>query len=81
MKTDPKKTKKPTGSDEDKGRSELGLTGFIGLVLLAGALFNVPAILKVPRTKEDIIMLSVVLTMALGGGILLFFSTKNKKDS
>ena len=80
MKTDPKKTKKQTGSDEDKGRSQLGLTGFIGLVLLAGALFNIPAILKVPRTKEDIIMLSVVLTMALGGGILIFFST-NKKDS
>ena len=76
MKTDPKKTKKPTGSDEDKSRSDLGVTGFIGLVLLAGALFNVPAILKVPLTKEDIIMLSVVLTMALGGGILLFFRTK-----
>ena len=76
MKTEPKKTNEPTGSEDKKDDANIGITGFIGVVLLAGALFNVPAILKIPRTREDIIMLAVVLTMALGGPILLFWPRK-----
>ena len=51
----------------------------LGIVLLAGALFNVPAILKTPETTADKMMLVIVLTMALGGVILLVSGLKNKK--
>ena len=78
MKTEPKKkTQTQTGSDQPENESErLGFPGLLGIVLIAGALYNVPAILKVPRTKEEQMMLVIVLTMALGGAILLIFGRK-----
>ncbi len=71
MKTDSKKTKTPNGSDPQEEPGRIGARGFIGVVLLAAALFNVPSILKVPETTADKMMLIIVLTMALGGIILL----------
>ena len=57
-----------TGTEERPG---IGIAGFLGIVLLAGALFNVPAILKTPETTADRMMLVIVLVMALGGAVLL----------
>lgn len=72
--------KKPTErvpeEDEKKEQPSLGITGMAGIVLLAGALFNVPAILKVPETTADKMMLVIVLAMAAGGAILLLGSRK-----
>ncbi len=77
MKTEPKKkTKTPTGSEENNDSRELGITGFAGIVLLAGALFNIPAILKTPETTADKMMLVIVLAMGIGGAILLIFGRK-----
>ena len=77
MKTEAeKKTKKPTGSEPEDEPKTLGFTGLLGIVLLMGALYNVPAILKVPHTTEEQMMLIIVITMAFGGAILLFFSTR-----
>lgn len=77
MKTEPKKkAKTPTGSEENNDTRELSVTGFVGIVLLAGALFNIPAILKPPETTADKMMLVIVLAMALGGAILLIFGRK-----
>lgn len=71
-----KKKRTPAASPEPEKpgaeeRPGIGITGFLGIVLLAGALFNVPAILKVPETDADRMMLVIVLAMALGGAILL----------
>lgn len=68
------KKKQKTSDPDTQGEPEqpgLGLTGFLGIVLLAGALFNVPAILKKPETTADQMMLVIVLAMALGGAVLL----------
>lgn len=77
MKTEPKKkTQTPTGSEKQDDSREIGITGFVGIVLLAGALFNIPAILKTPETTADKMMLVIVLAMALGGVVLLLFGRK-----
>ncbi|MBQ6521183.1 MAG: hypothetical protein IJI14_20945 [Anaerolineaceae bacterium] len=77
MKTEPKKkTQTPTGSEKQDDSREIGITGFVGIVLLAGALFNIPAILKTPETTADKMMLAIVLAMALGGAVLLLFGRK-----
>lgn len=77
MKTEPKKkTQTPTGSEKQDDSREIGITGFVGIVLLAGALFNIPAILKTPETTADKMMLVIVLAMALGGAVLLLFGRK-----
>ena len=78
MKTEPKKkTQTQTGSEQPENEPEkLGFPGLLGIVLIVGALYNVPAILKVPRTKEEQMMLVIVLTMALGGPILLIFGRR-----
>ena len=74
QKPDKSKEKTPqTGQEPEKGETTLGFTGLLGIVLLAGALFNIPTILKVPETTEDKMMLVIILTMALGGAILLIF--------
>ena len=80
MKTEPKKkTQTQTGSERPENKPEkLGFPGLLGIVLIAAALYNVPAILKVPRTKEEQMMLVIVLTMALGGAILLIFGRKRQ---
>ena len=67
-----KKTAKPQNGSDDRQQPEgPGISGFLGIVLLAGALFNLPAIMKVPETTADKMMLVIVLAMAAGGGILL----------
>ena len=65
-----------TEMNEKKPEQSLGFTGFLGIVLLAGALFNVPAILKTPETTADKMMLVIVLAMAFGGAVLLFFRNR-----
>ncbi len=75
------KNKKPSGQpdeDEKRGGESLGVTGMAGIVLLAAALFNVPAILKIPETTADKMMLVIILAMAAGGAILLHGSTRKK---
>ena len=66
----------PSASEPDNEETSLGWRGYVGLVLLAGALFNVPAILKVPATTEDWMLLIIVLCMGIGGAILLKFGIK-----
>ena len=56
----------------------LGWKGVLGVSLIAGALFNIPQILKKPETTADWMMLVIILTMLLGGAILLFFRFKEK---
>lgn len=69
---------KPDGKEPEEKKQEttLGFTGLLGVVLLAGALFNIPAILKVPETDADKMMLVIVLAMALGGVVLIIFRKK-----
>ncbi len=57
--------------EEEQDRPALGFTGFLGIVLVAGALFNFPNIMKIPETTADKMMLVIVLVMLLGGVILL----------
>ncbi len=71
---DSRKHKDPSGqvpeADEEK-RPAPGFSEYLGIVLLAAALFNVPAILKRPETTADMMMLVIVLVMAFGGAVLL----------
>ena len=50
---EPKEKPSQSTQEPEKGETTLGFTGLLGIVLLAGALFNVPAIMKVPVTTED----------------------------
>ena len=75
MDRDPKKTQATdTGRNDEPEKG--GCTVYLGIVLLAGALFNVPAILKTPETTADKMMLVIVLVMAAGGAILLLAGRK-----
>ena len=56
---------------EETEEKKPGFNVFLGVVLLAGALFNVPAIMKVPETTADKMMLVIVIVMLIGGVILL----------
>ena len=58
-------------SETDKGPSSPGFSEYLGIILLAAALFNVPAILKTPETTADKMMLVIVIAMAFGGAVLL----------
>ena len=69
-------TKPPNGSENGPEGGNPGPAVFIGIVLLAAALFNVPAIMKVPGTTADKMMLVIVLAMAAGGAILLLAGRK-----
>ena len=72
-----KKTEtQPAGSENGRKEEAPGFSVILGVVLLAGALFNVPSILKTPETTADKMMLVIVLAMALGGAVLLFFRKK-----
>lgn len=74
-----KKTTKPqNGSDDGPSRETPGPAVFIGVVLLAAALFNIPSILKAPETTADKMMLVTVIAMAAGGLILLIFGRKKE---
>ena len=55
----------------EKKEDSLGFAGYLGIVLLAGGLFNLPNIMKVPETTADKMMLVIVITMMAGGAILL----------
>ena len=68
---DQKKSKSVPQQEPEEETPQLGLRAFFGIGLVAGALFNVPSILKVPQTKEDIIYLVTVLVMGLAGALLL----------
>ena len=57
-------------ADEEKTSSP-GFSEYLGIILLAAALFNVPAILKTPETTADKMMLVIVIVMAFGGAVLL----------
>ena len=65
----------PQQEPEEEETQQLGLRAFFGIALVAGALFNVPSILKVPQTKEDVIFLVIVLVMGLAGALLLLLPT------
>lgn len=58
----------------------LGLRGFLGVVLVAGALFNVPQLLKKPETDADWMMLIFVAAMLLAGLLLLFLPRKEHEE-
>ena len=71
---DSRKDKNPSGPvpEENKGEpSSPGFSEYLGIILLAAALFNVPAILKTPETTADKMMLVIVIMMAFGGAVLL----------
>ena len=57
-------------ADQEKKASP-GFSEYLGIILLAAALFNVPAILKTPETTADKMMLVIVIAMAFGGAVLL----------
>ena len=68
--------KPQNGSDPEQGPERPGIGTFIGIVLLAAAIFNLPAVMKVPETTADKMMLVIVLTMAAGGALLLLAGKK-----
>lgn len=71
---DDRKDKNTSGPipEENKGESSSpGFSEYLGIILLAAALFNVPAILKIPETTADKMMLVIVIVMAFGGAVLL----------
>ena len=72
-----KKDRMPT-REEYRQASFLGVKGVLGVSLLAGALFNIPEILKKPETGADRMMLAVITAMALGGIILLYSRFRKK---
>ena len=58
---------------ENQNQSEgIPLTMFLGLIILVGGLFNVPAILKKPATDAEWMMLVIVAAMLLSGLLLIF---------
>ncbi len=72
----------PAKAHEAQPQKKRTLTksGFVGIVLLAGALLNVPQVLKVPETSSDKMMLAIVLTLAAGGAILLLLGGTKSSD-
>lgn len=66
---DPKR--KNASEPDQEERSGPGFSEYLGIILLAAALFNVPAILKTPETTADRMMLVIVIVMAFGGIVLL----------
>ena len=71
-----KHKQKKTHSEEEEKQSSPGFGVFLGIVLLAGALFNIPNILKTPETTADRMMLVIVAVMAAGGTFLLIAGRK-----
>ena len=67
-----RKHKKTEAPEPEENKDEpIGFAGYLGIVLVAGGLFNVPAILKIPETTEDRMMLVIVAAMIIGGALLL----------
>lgn len=69
-KQDPVVSKQDREELEESGRG-FTLTEFLGIGFIAGGLFNVPNILKIPVTNADWMMLVIVLALFLLGGLLL----------
>lgn len=76
------KPSRPAKADAEQPKKSRTVkkTGFVGIVLLAGALLNVPKILKVPETSADKMMLAIVLALAAGGVILLLLGGTESSD-
>ena len=72
------KKKKPNSPISTNPPSEpeveprLGIRAYAGVVLVGGALLNVPGLLKIPKTTEDQMMLVIVAAMFLAGLMLIF---------
>ena len=66
-----KNASEPAPEADPGGSSSPRFSDYLGIILLAAALFNIPAILKTPETTADKMMLVIVLVMAAGGAILL----------
>ncbi len=60
----------PPSEPEEEPR--LGIRAYAGVVLIGGALLNVPGLLKIPKTTEDQMMLVIVAAMFLAGLMLIF---------
>ncbi len=79
QKNKPSRLAKANAEQPKKSRT-VKKTGFVGIVLLAGALMNVPKVLKVPETSADKMMLAIVLALAVGGAILLLLGGTESSD-
>lgn len=64
-------TPKNLPSDPEE-EPRLGIRAYAGVVLIGGALLNVPGLLKIPKTTEDQMMLVIVAAMFLAGLMLIF---------
>ena len=70
---DASKNTPPEPEPENEGPSGLKrISDFLGIILLAGGLFNIPAILKKPETNNEWMMLTIVVTLIVAGGILIW---------
>ena len=70
-----KKPNNPTPKNQPSDPEEeprLGIRAYAGVVLIGGALLNVPGLLKIPKTTEDQMMLVIVAAMFLAGLMLIF---------
>ena len=56
------------------------ISDFLGIILLAGGLFNIPAILKKPETDSEWMMLTIVITLIIAGGILIWIPRLLQKN-
>ena len=66
---------------ENNGPSGLKkISDFLGIILLAGGLFNIPAILKRPETDSEWMMLTIVITLIIAGGILIWIPRLLQKN-
>lgn len=79
QKNKPSVSAKANDESAKKNRS-LTKSGFIGIVLLAGAMLNIPQVLKAPETTADKMMLAIVLAFAAGGVILLLLGGIKSDD-
>ena len=61
----------PVPETDGEKPSAPGFSEYLGIILVAAALFNVPTILKTPETTADKMMLVIVIVMAFGGMVLL----------
>ncbi len=76
----PKNNKKIQQQNENKQPAPtVGAGGFIGIVLIAAGLFNLPAILKKPVTNADWMMLVIVLFFIILGLVVLILPRLLKK--
>ena len=76
-------SKNTLSEPESENNSPSGLkkiSDFLGIILLAGGLFNIPAILKKPETDSEWMMLTIVITLIIAGGILIWIPRLLQKN-